>query len=82
MRQCVFQESDVPHITLNDDQMKNVSEAKQPIEIRDRSGRRLGFVAHTFTQQDIAIARQRMESNQPRFSTTQVLKHLRSIDQK
>ena len=67
------------HIVVDDQQAKLISEAKESVEIRDLKGRHIGYVAHGFTDQDILIARQRMVSDQPRYTTEQVLDHVRSV---
>ncbi len=72
----------MPHITVDDEQARIISASVETIEIRDRSGNHLGYVAHGFTGEDIAIARQRMASDEPRHTTKQVLDHLRSLEQK
>ena len=53
------------HIVVNDEQAKIISESPESIEIRDRSGKHLGYVAHGFTDEDIAIAKQRLASDHP-----------------
>ena len=70
------------HIVVNDQQARLISEATESIEIRDAKGSHLGYVARGFTEADIAIAKQRSASDQPRYTTTQVLDHLRSLDRK
>jgi hypothetical protein len=70
----------MPHIVVDDQQAKLISEATGDIEIRDPRGRHLGYVAHGFSDEDIAIARQRLESDLPRYSTREVLDHLRSLE--
>jgi hypothetical protein len=72
----------VPHIILDDQQAQIICEATESIEIRDLHGRRLGYVARDFTQEDIAIAKRRLESDEPRYTTRQVLDHLRSLEEK
>jgi len=51
-------------------------------EIRDRSGKYLGYVAHGFNDEDISIAKQRLASDEPRYTTRQVLDHIQSLEQK
>jgi hypothetical protein len=64
------------HIVVDDGQAKLISESSESIEIRDRNGKHLGYVAHGFTDEDIALAKQRMASDEPRYTTKQVLDHL------
>ncbi len=42
------------HIVVNDEQAKIISESPDSIEIHDRSGKHLGYVAHGFSDEDIA----------------------------
>ncbi len=72
----------MPHIVVNDEQAKIISESAVSIEIRDRSGKHLGYVAHGFTDEDVAIAKQRMASDEPRYTTQEVLDHIQSLEQK
>ncbi len=68
------------HITVDDDQARIISQAAESVEIRDRSGRHLGYVAHGFTEEDIAVAKQRMTSGEARYTTQQVLDYLGSLE--
>lgn len=70
------------HIIVDDEQAKVIRESAASIEIRDRTGRHLGYVAHGFSDEDIEIARQRRQSDEPRLTTAQVLEHLRSLGAK
>jgi hypothetical protein len=67
------------HIVVDDQQAKLISEATESVEIRDPRGRHLGYVAHGFTIEDIAIAKQSLASDEPRYTTREVLDHLRSL---
>ena len=69
------------HITVDDEQAKIISESPERIEIRDKNGNRLGYVAHEITEEDIAIAKERMVSDEPRYTTEEVLEHIRSLEQ-
>jgi hypothetical protein len=68
------------HIVVDDQQVKLITETKDTLEIRDAQGRLLGYVAHEFTDDDIAIAKQRLASAGPRYTTQEVLDHLRSLE--
>lgn len=70
-----------PVMIVDDEQAKLIFESHEGIEIRDRNGKHLGYVAHGFTAEDLAIARQRSASDEPRFTTPQVLAHLESMAQ-
>ena len=66
----------------DEEQARIISESAESIEIRDRRGKHLGYVAHGFTDDDITIARQRMASGEPRYTTQQVLDHIGSLEQR
>lgn len=70
----------MPHIVVDDRQARFIAEATESVEIRDPQGRHLGYVVHGFTDEDIAIARQRQASDSPRHTTRDVLDHLRSLE--
>jgi hypothetical protein len=70
------------HIVVDDQQAKLISEATENVEIRDPRGKHLGYVAHGFTDEDIAIAKERLASDEPRYTTQKVLDHLRSLERK
>ena len=68
------------HITVDDEQARLISETAGSIEIRDRNGMHLGYVAHGFSEEDLSIARQRAASIQPCFTTQQVVDYLGSLE--
>jgi hypothetical protein len=70
------------HIVVDEHQAKLISEAAESIEIRDPRGRHLGYVAHGFTEEDIAVAKQRLASNERRYTTQEVLDRLRSLERR
>jgi hypothetical protein len=69
------------HIVLTEDQAKVVAAALQPVQVRDTRGNVLGSIAPVWTAEDIADARRRLASDEPRYTTAQVLEHLRSLGQ-
>ena len=71
----------MPYIVVNDEQARIILGSAENIEIRDRSGKHLGYVAHGFTDEDIAIARERMASDEPRHTTQEILDHIQSLEQ-
>jgi hypothetical protein len=70
----------MPHIVVDDQQARIISEATESVEIRDTRGQCLGYVAHGFTEEDIAIARQRAQSSGPRHTTQEVLDRLQNMN--
>jgi hypothetical protein len=71
----------MPYIVLNDDQTKVVFSSMQPVQIRDQKGNVLGCISPIWTEGDIADAKGRLSSNEPRFTTEQVLAYLQSLEQ-
>lgn len=68
------------HITLNTQQARILAAASDPVEIRDEQGNLLGYVSRRTRDEEIALARQRLESNGPWVSTNEVLEHLKSLE--
>ena len=68
------------HIVVSDEQARLIGESTANVEIRDRNGNLLGYVAHGFSEADVAIARSRAVSSQPRLTTPQVLSYLNSLE--
>ncbi|MBV9126023.1 MAG: hypothetical protein JO112_21940 [Planctomycetes bacterium] len=69
-------------IVLNDEQAKTVASSLKPVQVRDGKGNVLGYIAPLWTEEDIAEARRRLASDQPRYTTAQVLEYLRSLEKK
>jgi hypothetical protein len=63
-------------IVVDDEQAKVIAQAKDRVQIRDRSGNHLGFITHGFTQEDAAIAKARLATPGRRYSTEEVLDRL------
>ena len=71
------------HIVLNDEQLRVITGAQHQVEVRDGSGKLVGYLQFVgFTPADIEDARRRLASDEPRYMTEQVLAHLRSLDPK
>lgn len=68
------------HIVVDDKQAQIIAQSPNILEIRDQQGRCLGYVAHGFTDEDIALAKARLASDEPRLTTQQVVDHLRSLE--
>jgi len=69
------------YIVLDEAQSRVIDQAKDDVEVRDRNGKHLGYIAHGFTVEDVRIARERAESKVPFLSTAEVLKRLAARDQ-
>lgn len=63
-------------IIVDDEQARAIAQSTDVVEIRNREGRILGYVAHGFTADEVAVAQQRLRSEQPRFTTQEVLSRL------
>lgn len=68
------------HIVVDDKTARAIAEAGEAIELRDQQGRHLGFLTRGVSEQDIEIARQRLASDAPRYTTQEVLDRLRSLE--
>jgi hypothetical protein len=64
-------------IVVDDEQAKAIAQSTDLVGIRNREGLVLGYVTHGFTAEDVAVAQQRRRSEQPRFTTQEVLGRLR-----
>ena len=69
-------------IVVTEDQARLIAATEESVEIVDAAGNRLGFFARSFTDNDIAIARQRAASNEPRRTTQEVIERLKSLEEK
>ncbi len=68
------------HITLNDEQMQILAAAQGRVEVRDSGGHLVGYLQFIgFTRVEVEEAKRRLASDEPRFTTEQVLAHLQSL---
>lgn len=67
-------------IVVSDEQAKIIAETGGVVEIRDRQGNLLGCVAQGVSEEDISLALQSLGSDEPRYTTAQVLTHLMSLE--
>ena len=65
-------------IVATAEQIRQLQEADDAIELVDEQGNRLGVVAREVDLEDIRIARERLKSDQPRYTYAEVLEHIRS----
>jgi hypothetical protein len=68
----------MPQVILDDEQAKLLASALKPVEVRDRQGNLLGVIPPVWTEEDIADAKRRLASDEPRYTTAEVLEHLGS----
>jgi hypothetical protein len=67
-------------ITLDSEQVKVVVQTRGEVQVCDPAGNVLGVMtpaADWLEQQDIVESKRRLASNQPRYTTEEVLEHLR-----
>jgi hypothetical protein len=64
-------------IILDDEQARLLASALKSVEIRDRQGNLLRVIPPVWTEEDVADAKKRLASDEPRYTTAEVLKHLR-----
>lgn len=69
----------MPKIILTADQAKVLASAQQPVQLCDQQGNVLGVVPPIWSADEVAEAERRLATDEPRFTTAQVLEHLRSI---
>ncbi len=70
----------MPHIIVDDEQARLIVHSDESIEVRDRTGKHLGYVSPGFSSEDIAMATQRKASEEPRHQTQHVIDHLDSLE--
>ena len=74
------------YIVLSDEQVKVISESSGTVAVRDHKGKHIGYVTTGYpdgiTEEDVAIAKRRQASDQPRYTTQQVIEHLQSLENK
>jgi hypothetical protein len=69
-----------PSLTVNDEQAKFIIESGYNVQICDRHGKHLGFLTRGFNEEDIDVAKSRMNSDGPWYTTNEVLAHLKSLE--
>jgi len=68
-------------IVATPEQLKTFAEANGSVEIVDLNGNRVGFFAKPFSSEEVRLAKESIASSEPRYSTEQVLQHLRDLEQ-
>jgi hypothetical protein len=67
-------------VVIDDTLAQTIAQAAGPIQLRDRLGRYVGrLIRDEITPADIAAAKRRLASDQPRYSTAEVLAHLDAL---
>jgi len=63
---------------VNDEHAKLIKQAKSAIEMSDGQGKQINHVSAVISPEEIAIAIARRDSEEPRHTTSEVLKRLQS----
>lgn len=87
MVRCEATEEDMKmiRIVLDQEQAEVVTRSQETVEVCDSDGKVLGVINRAvlpfgFTEADIAEAKRRLAEPGPRYTTDQVLEHLRSLE--
>ena len=67
-------------LVLTDEQAKQLAEELKSLEVCDSQGNVLGTFTPLWTEADIADAKRRLASDEPRYTFAQVMEHLRSLE--
>lgn len=67
-------------IIATDQLLRELENAEGNVEFVDANGKRLGTLVRPPSDDDIRIAKERLASNEPRYTTEQVLEHLRKLE--
>jgi CRISPR/Cas system-associated endonuclease Cas1 len=67
-------------IVLTEEQLKLLAQSGGSVEFCDSQGRHLGYLSHGFTNEDIELAQKSLASNEPRYTTAEVLRRLKSLE--
>jgi hypothetical protein len=65
-------------IVLNEEQARVAAGALRPLFVRDAKGNVVGTFSPIWTEEDIAEAKRHLASDEPRFTTAQVLEYLKT----
>jgi hypothetical protein len=70
----------MPKILLTEEQAQVLRESLEPVEVVGPEGVVFGSLRPRWSHADIVDAERRLASDEPRFTTAQVLEHLRSLE--
>ena len=70
----------VIRIVATEEQAKKIADARESVEVVDPQGNRLGYLARSFSDEDLRIATERLSSNEERRSTRMVVERLKSME--
>jgi hypothetical protein len=66
-------------IVLNEEQARVAAATLRPVQVRDTKGNVVGVFSPIWTEEDIADAKKRLGSDEPRFTTSQMLDYLKAL---
>jgi hypothetical protein len=75
----------MPEIVVNDKQAQLISDAQDPVQVCDSSGRILGVISRSPTGNDsgeIEEMKRRVQTQHRSYTTEEVVDHLRSLETK
>ncbi len=64
---------------MRDKQAALLAQALELVAVCDPNADIVAYIEPVWSRKDLAEAKQRLASNQPRYSTDEVLQHLRSL---
>ena len=67
-------------IVATDRLLREIQDAEGIVEFVDASGKRIGTLVRPPTEEDIRIAKERIVGNCKRYTTEEVVSHLRSLE--
>lgn len=67
-------------IVATDKLLREIQDAEGIVEFVDASGKRIGTLVRPPTEEDIRIAKERIAGNGKRYTTEEVVSHLRSLE--
>jgi hypothetical protein len=66
-------------LILNEEQARVAAGSLHPLQVRDARGNVVGTFSPIWTEEDIAEAKRRLASHEPRYTTAQVLDYLKAL---
>jgi hypothetical protein len=66
-------------LVLTDEQTRVATSTLRPLQVHDTRGNLVGTFSPIWTEADIAEAKSRLGSSEPRYTTAQVLEYLKTL---
>jgi len=71
----------MPHIVLNEEQLRVIFQSGEVVEVRDPEGNVLAHIHPRLSQAEIDEIKRRLASNQRRFTSQQVRAHFQALEE-